>query len=71
LYSYTPQEEDELAVEENDIVLIEPNRFNQNSFVFVEKGIETGYIADNYIRFLGSFLKPVEVYFFFYIYKTF
>jgi len=51
-------------LEENETLLVEPNRFNESGFVYAEKGIESGYVADNYIRFLGSFLKPLEVLYF-------
>ena len=61
LYNYSALEEDELNLEENNYLLIEPNRFNSSGFVYAEKGVEAGYVADNYIRILGSFLKPTEV----------
>jgi len=60
LYNYNAQEEDELNLEEGDYLLIEPNRFNDAGFVYAEKGVEYGYVADNYIRMLSSFLQPVE-----------
>jgi len=63
LYDYEPVEEDELYLEKDEILLVEPNRFNSSGFVYAERGIESGYVADNYIRFIGSFLKPVEVLF--------
>jgi hypothetical protein len=63
LYPYSAIEEDELNLEEYDYLLIEPNRFNQTGFVYAEKGVEAGYVADNYIKIMGSFLRPVEVLF--------